>query len=349
MCSSVHKKLITGLELLFMEIVAAIKTVNLTKRFGKRVAVDSLNLNIKQGELYCLLGDNGAGKTTTLNMLTTLLKPSSGDFFIGGFNGRSQSEECKGIFGVVSQDIAIYQELTAYENLAFIASLYRLPKEKSAARIKKLLVQAGLAERANDLVSTFSGGMQRRLTIAMALLHEPKVLFMDEPTVGLDPAARRSIWLVLGKLRQQGVTILLTTHYLEEAEILADRIGIIRKGKLVIEGTLVELRGKIQAIRKIAVRLGSHLPKAELEAKLVGARKLQNMKIGYDAVHNSLLFSKIKDSDNGIDSQQKLLQQLQETLDWLKNENIDFASFATDQPNLEDIFLTVTDQEKAIQ
>lgn len=324
-----------------MDNVPAIKTVNLSRRFGKRVAVDKLNLTINQGEFYCLLGDNGAGKTTTLNMLTTLLKPSEGEFFICGFNGQSQSEQSKGVFGVVSQDVAIYQELTAYENLSFIASLYRLPPKKSTARINELLKHAGLTDRAHDIVNTFSGGMQRRLTIAMALLHEPAVLFMDEPTVGLDPAARRQIWAALGNLREQGVTILLTTHYLEEAEILADRIGIIRQGKFVAEGTMEELRSKIQAIRNIAVRLNNHLPETEIKTKIAEAQNKLGMPVKYDAIHNTLLFAP-KEQSNGKESEQTMLLKLQDVLAWLKSENISFASFATDQPSLEEVFLAVT-------
>ena len=214
------------------DAIWAIKAVNLTKCFGKRRAVDGLNLSIRHGELYALLGDNGAGKTTTLGMLTTLIKPSEGEFYICGLNGFTHSEDIKGIFGVVSQDIAIYNELTARENLQFVGALYRLSKKECERRIEELLNLSGLADRADELVHAFSGGMQRRLSIAAALLHEPQVLFMDEPTVGLDPLARRQIWSTLSNLRQQGVTILLTTHYLEEAEILCDRIGILRLGQL---------------------------------------------------------------------------------------------------------------------
>jgi ABC-2 type transport system ATP-binding protein len=248
----------------------------------------------------------------------------------------------------VSQDVAIYQELTACENLSFIASLYRLPKEKAQPRVRELLDQAGLADRADDLVGTFSGGMQRRLTIAMALLHEPNVLFMDEPTVGLDPAARRHIWDVLGQLREEGVTILLTTHYLEEAEILADRIGIIRQGKLIIEGTIEELRDKIQVIRHITIRLADHLNAEELETKIAAAQQTTGMQVTYDDIHNTLLFTQPKAQSNAPNVKQQLLDNLQETLVWLKNENISFASFATGQPSLEEIFLEVTDAEVAV-
>ena len=196
----------------------AIKTCGLTKKFNERLSVDNLDLSIRKGELYALLGDNGAGKTTTINMLTTLLTPSSGEFYICGFRGGKETEEIKARFGIVSQEVAIYQELTAYENLKFIADLYGLDGSGLDDRIKELLLDAGLLERANDLAGEFSGGMKRKLSIAMALLHQPEVLFMDEPTVGLDPGSRRQIWQTLNSLKEKGVTILLTTHYLEEAE-----------------------------------------------------------------------------------------------------------------------------------
>lgn len=325
-----------------MECKLAIKAVNLTKRFGERAAVDQLNLEIEQGELYALLGDNGAGKTTTLNMLTTLLKPSSGDFYICDFDGIKQSEEVKGLFSIVSQDIAIYSELTAYENLRFIASLYGLSKEETDTRIKELLSEADLSDRANDLVNTFSGGMQRKLTIAGALLHNPAVIFMDEPTVGLDPAARRQIWSTLSKLREEGVTILLTTHYLEEAEVLADRIGIIRKGKLVAEGTIEELRDKIQAIRSIQVRLNNHFSAADINGKIARAQNRLHMTVDYDNVHHTLQFTQPKSS-----KQSQLLAHLDDILKWLQEENISFSSFCTNEPNLEDVFLAMTKREAA--
>jgi len=331
-----------------MESLPAIQTVNLSRHFGARVAVDCLNLNIKQGELYCLLGDNGAGKTTTLNMLTTLLRPSQGEFFICGFDGLKQSEDCKGAFGLVSQDVAIYHELTAYENLSFMADLYKLPKHKAEVRIKELLEQSGLTDRANDLVQTFSGGLERRLTIAVALLHEPKVIFMDEPTVGLDPVARRQIWSVLRKLREQGVTILLTTHYLEEAEVLADRIGIIRQGKLVMEGTMSELRHKIQAIRKIAVRLSRGLSVSEIEPKFTSAQDKLGMQIEYDTIHNTLLFAQSKVDGDKADPDQILVSNLQDVLSWLKSESIPCVSVATAQPSLEEIFIAVTNLEMPV-
>jgi ABC-2 type transport system ATP-binding protein len=316
--------------------VPTIKTVGLTKRFGERVSVDHLNLNVRAGELYSLLGDNGAGKTTTLNMLTTLLKPTAGEFYICGYNGRTQSEKIKGVFGIVSQDVAIYSELTAYENLQFLADLYCLPKREGLKRIELLLEQAGLADRANDIVGTFSGGMQRKLTIAGALLHEPMVLFMDEPTVGLDPVSRRQIWTSLMELRSQGKTILLTTHYLEEAEILSDRIGIIREGKLVAEGTIDELRDKIQAIRKIVVRVARRVQPGEIEEKLTRLKAKFPGEVSYDPLHNTVAFDQPKDLP--------LAACLQMVMSELKAEEIPLSKFATVEPSLEQVFLAVSSE-----
>jgi ABC-2 type transport system ATP-binding protein len=311
----------------------SIEAVNLTKRFGERVSVDHLNLKIHPGEVYALLGDNGAGKTTTINMLTTLLRPTEGHFYICGHDGVAETEKTKGMFGIVSQDVAIYNELTAYENLQFIADLYGLSKSKAQARIKQLLDMAGLTDRANDLAGTFSGGMQRKLSIANALLHEPQVLFMDEPTVGLDPAARLQIWEVLMQLRGQGVAILLTTHYLDEAEILADRIGIIRLGKLVAEGTIGQLREKIQAIRSIEVRLSRSFESVEMSKKLANLDPSFRTIPCYDALHNTITFAQPKDMS--------LSRCLGLILAWLDSEKLPFSKYSTNEPSLEEVFLAL--------
>lgn len=309
----------------------SLRAVNLTKVFGERRSVDNLNLSVYPGELYALLGDNGAGKTTTISMLTTLLRPTSGEIHICGHNALTETEKTKGAFGVVSQDVSIYQELTAYENLAFVADLYGIPKAKAQTRIEQLLDDAGLLDRANDISGEFSGGMQRKLSIAIAMLHEPKVIFMDEPTVGLDPASRRQIWSSLIKLRDAGVTILLTTHYLEEAELLANRIGIIRKGKLVAEGTIDELRHKIQGIRSISIRLLGTVE--NLEARLAPLLEKVKSKAHFDPLRNTISFAQPKDS--------QLVKHLHEVLSWLETEKIPFSKFATSEPNLEEVFLAV--------
>jgi ABC-2 type transport system ATP-binding protein len=266
-------------------------------------------------------------------MLTTLLTPTSGEFFICGLNGVKQSEKTKGAFGIVSQDVAIYSELTAFENLNFIADLYGIPRAKAQERIKILLEDAGLTDRANDLAGSFSGGMQRKLTIAGALLHEPKVLFMDEPTVGLDPGSRRQIWTSLKALKNQGVAVLLTTHYLEEAELLSDRIGIIRRGSLVAEGTIDDLRHKIQGIRSIAIRLTREVNEEQLQEKLVKLKAKFPVEVKRDILRNTISFAQPQDT--------KLVRSLYQVLGWLEEEQIQFSRFATSEPNLEEVFLAV--------
>lgn len=317
----------------------AIVAHGLTRKFGSRVSVDNLSLSIYPGELYALLGDNGAGKTTTISMLTTLLEPSSGDFQICGFSGVKQSEKIKAYFGVVSQDISLYNELTCYENLKFLAELYHLPKAGMAARIDQLLNSSGLVDRASDRAGNLSGGMQRRLAIACALIKSPKVLFMDEPTVGLDPASRRQIWATLKDLKNSGVAILLTTHYLEEAELLADRIGIIREGKLVAEGTVRELAKKIHGMRGISVKLADEvdIDSAELKSKIDTLAQSLKVTVRLDALRNTIYISQPEGSALDV--------YLRSVFEWLSAEGVAFSKFATGEPNLEEVFLALSKSE----
>lgn len=313
----------------------SISTEGLTKRYGTRLSVDSLNLSIYPGELYALLGDNGAGKTTTIAMLTTLVAPTSGSFHICGFNGLSEAKRIRGLFGVVSQDVAIYTELTVYENLRFLAELYGLARCDIDGRIEDLLRRFGLIERLNDRAKNLSGGMQRRLSIACAMVNEPKVLFMDEPTVGLDPASRRQIWSTLRELKALGVTILLSTHYLEEAELLSDRIGIIRDGRLVAEGTVAELCEKIRGMRGISVKLRSDLSvdAPEVVAKLVQLQSLFAVDVRRDNLRNTIYLSHCSDLD--------LDALFPSILDWLQKEKLPFSKIASGEPNLEEVFMAV--------
>lgn len=321
-------------------VTASVQCRALTKNFGKRISVDALDLQIFPGELYALLGDNGAGKTTTISMLTTLLEPSAGDFFICGYNGRTEPEKIKGCFGVVSQDLAVYSELTPYENLKFLAELYGLSRSETDKRIEKLLTRAGLLDRLNDRIDSLSGGMMRRLSIACAMIHEPKVLFMDEPTVGLDPASRRLIWESLRELKAAGVTIMLTTHYLEEAELLADRIGIISKGKLIVEGTVSELASRIRGMRGISIRLasGHSVDSPELKQSLDILRSKFECEIRLDSLRNTVYISQSQDQ---ISEE----QYHKDVFAWLYQQKIPFVQFATGEPNLEEVFLAVSRDE----
>lgn len=218
----------------------AIETTRLSKRFGERTAVDGLALSVDQGEIFALLGVNGAGKTTTIKMLCCLLPPTSGDAVILGKSIVKEPLEVKKVHNISPQETAVAPNLTLRENLAFMAEIYGADKAAAQRRADDMLAAFSLTERGNDKAKTLSGGMQRRLSIAMALITEPKVLFLDEPTLGLDVRARRELWRVIEKLKGT-VTILLTTHYLEEAQALSDRIGIMHEGKLRAVGTPEEI------------------------------------------------------------------------------------------------------------
>ncbi len=208
-----------------------IETYELTKHYPKILAVDNLTLTVAAGEIFGLLGPNGAGKTTTIRMLTTLTKPSSGWARICGFDVVRQPLQVKELISVCPQEINVDRELTAYENLLVFGKLYGLENLKK--RIAEALEFGDLTDRAHDRVQTFSGGMQRRLLIARAFLSNPRVLFLDEPTVGLDPQVRRQVWDMIRRLKTQGVTVMLTTHYIEEAEALCGRVGILNHGRLI--------------------------------------------------------------------------------------------------------------------
>ena len=219
-----------------------INVSNLRKTFDTIEALKGISFNIQQGECYGLLGPNGAGKTTTISIMSTIVEPNEGEVSIAGYDLRKNPLDCKKNIGVVTQEIALYNEFSAYDNLLFWGGLYDVPKPELIARINETLNLLGLADRKNDKVKTYSGGMKRRINIASALLHRPKVLFMDEPTVGIDPQSRNLIFEVVEKLHKEGMTVVYTTHYMEEAERLCDRIGIIDNGEIIAQGTLDELR-----------------------------------------------------------------------------------------------------------
>jgi len=222
-----------------------IEVKDLVKKFDNISAVDHISFNVEKGEIFAFLGPNGAGKTTTIKMLTTLLTPTSGEIKINGFLANDKKDEVRHSFGIVFQDESLDEDLTAYENMEFHAVLYGIKKGLRKKRIEELLKLVELWERKDDLVKHFSGGMKRRLEIARGLVHHPKVLFLDEPTLGLDPQTRNFLWEYIKKLnKQEGMTVFLTTHYMEEADKISDRIAIIDKGKIVMIGTSKEIKEK---------------------------------------------------------------------------------------------------------
>jgi len=220
----------------------AIKTIELVKQYKNLTAVDKVNLEIQQGELFSLLGVNGAGKTTTIKMLTGLTKPTSGDAMIGGYSITKEIEQVKQLIGVSPQETAVASNLSVKENLELICGIHGFSKEKTEAKIRELSLQFSLADVMKRKAGKLSGGWQRRVSIAMALISEPQILFLDEPTLGLDVIARHDLWEVIRSLKGK-ITIILTTHYMEEAEALSDHIGIMKNGRLLAVGTVEELEG----------------------------------------------------------------------------------------------------------
>ena len=223
----------------------AIKTTELVKRYKNITAVDKLDLEIRQGELFSLLGVNGAGKTTTIKMLSCLTMPTGGDAVVGGYSITKESEQVKQLIGVSPQETAVAPNLSVKENLELICGIHGFSKEKISAKIRELSEQFALADVLNRKAGNLSGGWQRRVSIAMALISEPKILFLDEPTLGLDVIARHELWETIHSLKGK-ITIILTTHYMEEAEELSDRIGIMKNGKLLAVGTVEELNERAE-------------------------------------------------------------------------------------------------------
>lgn len=231
-----------------MENNNIIEIKNLTKEFKDLKAVDNISFEVKRGEFFAFLGPNGAGKSTTIKILTTLLNPTSGSIYINGFNILEEKNKVRESFGIVFQDQSLDVELTAYENMHFHAVLYKVPKKERRQKIKELLEMVELWDKRNKIVKKYSGGMKRRLEIARGLLHHPKILFLDEPTLGLDPQTRRHIWSYISKLnKRENITIFFSTHYMDEVEKIADRVAIIDNGKIVSQGTVTEILEKQQS------------------------------------------------------------------------------------------------------
>jgi len=298
----------------------AVQTFKLTKRFNGLVAVNGVDLEIKKGELFSLLGPNGAGKTTTIRMLCCLLKPTRGTASVLGYDVVKTPFAVKKLIGVSPQDTILSERLNCWENLALIGKVHGLRSDEVARRSKELLETMGLMERSKDQVRKFSGGMKRRLSIAMALVSDPQVLFLDEPTLGLDPQARRAIWEYIAELKGKKTT-LLTTHYMEEADFLSDRIGIIDEGKVVALGTSQELKTNLLEMRSMVVSTENLTAEviADLQSKY---SRLEKTKGRLKIYHKDLDFKGI--------------------VDYLHSRGVTVYSAALEQPTLEDVFIQIT-------
>ncbi len=229
---------------------------DLVKKYGENVAVKGISFSIKEGEIFSLLGPNGAGKTTTISVLSTLLPPTTGEAIVCGYSVTKQPMDVRKSIGVVPQDLALYEELTAAENLSFWGQMYGLNGKALSKRIDEVLELIGLKDKAKAHVRTFSGGMKRRVNIGVGLLHKPRLLFMDEPTVGIDPQSRRAILDSVKDLNKEGMTVLYTTHYMEEAQELSDRVGIIDHGELIALGTQAELTRQVGQADTLILHIG---------------------------------------------------------------------------------------------
>jgi ABC-2 type transport system ATP-binding protein len=301
----------------------AIQTFSLTKTFNSLVAVDGIDLNIKQGELFALLGPNGAGKTTTINILCCLLKPTSGTAKVLGYDILKQPFEIKETIGVSPQETVISEHLNSQENLELIGRIHGIDTRELKSRSQELLETMGLESRIKDQVRKFSGGMKRRLNIAMALVHNPRVLFLDEPSLGLDPQARRAVWEYIINLKKEK-TILLTTHYMDEADFLADRIGIMDEGKIVALGTSTELKAGILERQTMIIHVQNLTQKA-----------INEMRSRYEKVEVT--------KGTMVISDKKLA--FKEIVDLLHTAGTIVNSAYMKEPTLDDVFLHITGKE----
>jgi ABC-2 type transport system ATP-binding protein len=298
----------------------AIQTFELTKKFNNLVAVNGIDLSIERGELFSLLGPNGAGKTTTINMLCCLLKPTRGTASILGYDIMKEPYEVKRRIGVSPQETAVSGLLNCWENLSLVGKAQGMESATLRKRARELLETMGLVDRAGDQVRKFSGGMKRRLNLIMALVHDPEILFLDEPSLGLDPQARRAVWDYITGLKGKK-TILLTTHYMEEADALSDRIGVIDEGRIVALGTSDELKRSFSETRTMIISAGN-----------ITSAVLDGLRAKYLRVEEGN--EKLKVSHKDLD--------FREITDYLHSQGVTVYSAALEQPTLEDVFLSIT-------
>jgi ABC-2 type transport system ATP-binding protein len=301
----------------------AIQTFGLTRYYNQLAAVNDVNLEIGQHQLFSLLGPNGAGKTTTINMLCCLLKPTRGSARIMGYDINREAFEIKKLIGVSPQETAISERLNCLENLALVGRIHNLSTEKLRKRSRELIELMGLSGREKDRVGTFSGGMKRRLSIAMALIHDPPILFLDEPTLGLDPQARRAIWQHIAQLKR-GKTILLTTHYMEEADCLSDQIAIIDEGRIVTSGTPTQLKNSLGRTNTMLVAGENITPDiiTTLRSKYAEVTEVND---------------ELRISAKNLD--------FRELTEYLYSLGVTILSVTLEQPSLEDVFLQITGKE----
>jgi ABC-2 type transport system ATP-binding protein len=305
-----------------------IQVRSVSKSFGNIEAVKNVSFTIDRGEIFGILGPNGAGKSTIVNILNTLVKPDKGDVLIDGVNIKDDGDVIKLIMGVVPQEIALYEELSAYENLMFWGGLYDIPNHELKINVKNTLKIVDLVNRKDDRIKTFSGGMKRRINIACSLLHNPKVLVLDEPTVGVDPQNRNHIFEVIERLNNEGMTIIYTTHYMEEAERFCDKIAIIDTGSIIAQGTLKELR-EISDVKDLLI-----IKLADANSETVTRITSENPSLMFDISSNTL---KAECGNIGND--------IPVIINQIQNAGGEIERMYTQDTNLESIYLKLTGKE----
>jgi len=308
-------------------MTAILEVKDLVKKYGDFTAVNGISFDIKEGEIFSLLGPNGAGKTTTISMLSTLFTPTSGEATIGGHSVTKEPMAVRNLIGVVPQELALYDDLSARENLVFWGQMYGLSGKTLKTRVDEVLDQIGLTDKAKNRVKTYSGGMKRRVNIGVGLLHKPSLLFMDEPTVGIDPQSRRAILESVKAFNQQGMTVLYTTYYMEEAEELSDRVGIIDHGELIALGTQAELNRQVGEKDTLVL----HIDESQnSEALAVAVRKI-----------HGVLKADITDHTVAVIAQEaeEILAPVITTANQL---GIKIRSVDIKEPDLEAVFLSLT-------
>jgi ABC-2 type transport system ATP-binding protein len=302
-----------------------VKIKGLTKKFGDFTAVDNIELTIKEGEIYGLLGPNGAGKSTTINMICGLITTTKGSIEILGKDNSKNSNFTKRNIGVVPQDIAVYEDLTSMENVKFFASLYGIKGEELKKKAEKALEFVGLSDKAKSFPAEFSGGMKRRLNIACAIAHTPKLIIMDEPTVGIDPQSRNHILESVKKLNEKGCTIIYTTHYMEEVEAISTQISIIDHGKVIAGGTKEELKAIVTNKNTVEVTVSDGLVIMEEELK-----KIKGV-TGVEVNENKVRIDSLKE-----------IQNLDKIILYFTENGIAIKNVENKVPDLETVFLTLT-------
>jgi len=307
------------------DAMIAIAVQGLAKRFGEVLAVADVSFEVRQGELFGFLGPNGAGKTTTINMLTGLARPDSGAIRIAGIDCASNPKAAQGLIGVVPDESNLYPELAGFENLCFCAALYGVRKKEREARAHELLETFGLAEAGNRKFAGYSRGMKRKLTIAAGIMHHPKILFLDEPTTGIDVASARQIRQLLAGLNKQGTTIFLTTHYIEEAERLCERIAFIVQGRVVRIDTVANLIEPVKEKHVMLLSVSNSMP--EMQEKLTSA-------------FPRLAFQSISDGQIRVESEEPI--GVGPLVRFLEDLGVEVAEARRHRPSLEDIFVRIT-------